>query len=297
MSIPFAVRRFESHDAEAVRAIIERAAADGELVGFNRSEIREWLQLVPEEGEKTFVAVQSGNVIGFCSVANDAVIVSPPHRRSGVGRALVGAAVTGHPELEISQWSGSPGTAAFLTSVGFRLHHHLLRLLRTSSTMPPPLRPTPGFERIGYRHELFDDYVSLVNQSFLDHPTPLHLDAAQIKAVHQRPGFDPDSIALIVREGDPHQPVAFVRLRHVEAEDGTRRGAIALLGVLPDYRGRGFARHLLRWAITRFIEAGITEIELEVVTGNDRALPLYSSESFEQVQAWPYWVHGTIQSS
>lgn len=291
------VRRFAPEDREPIRAIIERAAADGELVGFNRSEVREWLQSVPDDGAKTWVAELGGEVVGFLSVGNDAVIVSPDHRRKGAGRALVAAAVEAHPELEISQWSGSPQTAAFLASVGFQLHHHLLRLLRTGTALPSDVETPPGFELVGYRHDAFDAYVALVRESFADHPTPFHLDETRIKTIHERPDFNPGSIGLIAIEGDANRPVAFVRLRVAESESGTRRGAIALLGVHPDFRGRGFARQLLRWGIRNFIEQGIDEIELEVVTGNDRALPLYTSEGFAQVQSWPYWVPDHAQSS
>ena len=79
-------------------------------------------------------------------------------------------------------------------------------------------------------------------------------------------------------------------MRINETESGEQHGVIAHLGVLPDYRGRGLARQLLRWGIRSFIEMGIDEIELEVVTVNDRALPLYTSEGFEPIQSWPYWV-------
>jgi mycothiol synthase len=297
MSNSVTVRRFVPGDEDPVRAIIERASADGELVGFNRSEVREWLNSVPDDGAKTWVAELGGKVIGFLSVGNDALIVSPPHRRKGAGRALVAAALNAHPELEISQWSGSAETAAFLDAVGFRLHHHLLRLIRTGSTLPQERETPPGFELVGYRPESFDAYVALIRDSFADHPTPLHLDKARIRTVHERTDFDPGSIGLIAIEGDARRLVAFVRLRSAESDQGTPRGAIALLGVHPGFRGRGFARQLLRWGIRCFIEQGIDEIEIEVVTGNDRALPLYASEGFVEVQSWPYWIPQPIHSS
>jgi len=291
------IRAFTDADVEPIRAIIERASTDGELIGFHRSEVRSWLESVPKDGPKTWVAELDGTVIGFLSAGADGVIVSPEHRRRGAGRALVQAAVAHRPDLELSQWSGSPETAAFLESVGFRFDHRLARLVRTGAELPPEAVIPAGFAAIQYQHDAFDAYFSLLNTSFADHPTPLHLDEARVRSVHNRPDFNPARIRLIAIDGDPHRPVAFVRLQVNETETGAKRGTIALIGVLPEYRGRGFARQLLRWGVRTFIESGIDEIELEVVTINDRALPLYTSEGFAPVQSWPYWVWTGHQSS
>jgi mycothiol synthase len=291
------VRPFEDSDAEAIRAIITRADDEGELVGFNRSDVRAWFVMVPDERLGTWVATRSGTVIGFLSVTANALLVLPEHRRRGVGRALVRAALPANPKLELSQFSGSDASAAFLSAMRFRPDHRLLRMLRPGSSLPAePVLPS-GFEFAQYQHELFDAFFALLGTSFADHPTPLHLDEALVRSVHARPEFNPASIQLITLNGDAQQPVAFVRTRTSEPDDGTKRGSIALLGVLPDYRGRGFARQLLRWGIRSFMEAGVNDVEIEVVTGNDHALTLYTSEGFEQLCSWAYWVPETPPSS
>lgn len=255
-SEPVSVRSFVESDVEPIRSIIERAYADGELVGFHRSEVREWLRSVPDDGDGTVVAEQAGRVIGFLSTGADGLIVSPEHRRRGAGSALVRAAVQRKADLELSQWSGSDETAAFLESVGFRFDHRLLRLLRSGSQRPASPAIPVGFSIERYDHGAFEAYFSLLTTSFADHPTPLHLDEVLVRAVHSRPEFDPARIALITIEGDIHRPVAFVRLRMNETESGEQRGVIAHLGVLPEYRGRGFARQLLRWGVCTLLDSG-----------------------------------------
>lgn len=96
-------RRFEPVDTDAVRSLIRRAAADGELVGFNRSEVRGWLNYLPEDGDRTLVVVRNGAVIEFLSYGADGLIVAPEHRRLGAGRALGVAVLELRPELELSQ--------------------------------------------------------------------------------------------------------------------------------------------------------------------------------------------------
>lgn len=294
MSSEVVVRRFSDEDTESLRSIIRGADERGELVGFHRSEVRDWLEMVAVDGPKTWVAESAGKVIGFLSDTTGSIIVDPAHRRRGVGSRLVASARNETPDLELAQWSHSAETAAFLTSVGYRFDHLLFRLLRSHAATPEAPEIAPGFTLITYDAAFFDEYVELVKQSFADHPTPMTLDVDFIRAVHARPTFDPTMIGLI-RDEQEHRLVSFVRLRKIETEDGLERGAVALLGTLPDSRGKGFARTLLRWAILRFDALGIEDVELEVVATNKRALPLYTGEGFQEVISWPYWVPKTDQ--
>ncbi len=69
-----------------------------------------------------------------------------------------------------------------------------------------------------------------------------------------------------------------------------RRGEIAVVGLLPEWRGRGLGRQLLRWGVGYLRAAGFGEIELSVEARNARALELYRQEGFEATVEWPHWV-------
>ena len=290
MASQITVRLFEPSDLDAVRSIIERAGRDGELVGFHASEVRDWVRSIPEVAERTWVAVMDETVIGVLCIPFDAVVVTPEYRRRGVGRRLVETVRAVQLHFELSQWSGSPETAAFLQTVGFRFDHMLVRMVRTGSQLPSKPNLPSGFSMRTYRHEEFDDYFDLLDRSFADHPTPLVLDRERVRTVHAKPEFNPASIHLVVQDGEPDRLAAFVRLRKSESVDGAPVGTVALLGVDPEYRARGLARALLRSGIREFIAIGIDTIDIEVVSNNDRALPLYTSEGFKPVLSWPYWV-------
>ena len=60
-------------------------------------------------------------------------------------------------------------------------------------------------------------------------------------------------------------------------------GEIISIGVVPDYRGQGFGRQLLRKVEAEFRTAGVLELLLEVAETNVLALRLYKSLSFKIV--------------
>lgn len=74
---------------------------------------------------------------------------------------------------------------------------------------------------------------------------------------------------------------------HIEADSGT--GAIYGLGILPEYRGKGFGRQLLQLAIGKLKEKGLSKIKLQVVVKNTNALKLYQSCGFEICSTMDYY--------
>jgi ribosomal protein S18 acetylase RimI-like enzyme len=73
----------------------------------------------------------------------------------------------------------------------------------------------------------------------------------------------------------------------LEIINGT--GGIYGLGVLPDYRGKGYGRETLTRAIEKLMEKNPKEIKLQVVTENRNALNLYKSCGFEETSTMDYY--------
>jgi ribosomal protein S18 acetylase RimI-like enzyme len=66
-------------------------------------------------------------------------------------------------------------------------------------------------------------------------------------------------------------------------------GGIYGLGVLPEFRGKGFGRAVLQGAVDKLKEAGAKEIMLQVATGNANALHLYESCGFVTTSTMDYF--------
>lgn len=66
-------------------------------------------------------------------------------------------------------------------------------------------------------------------------------------------------------------------------------GGIYRLGVLPEHRGKGIGRAILRMAIEKLKEANASEIMLQVATENANALNLYRSCGFMETETMDYY--------
>ncbi|MGP4074301.1 GNAT family N-acetyltransferase [Halobacillus sp. K22] len=74
---------------------------------------------------------------------------------------------------------------------------------------------------------------------------------------------------------------------HLDKQDST--GAIYGLGVLPEYRGKGYGREILLRAIEKLKEMKVHEIKLQVAVKNKNALSLYQSCGFEEASTMDYY--------
>ncbi|WBW98988.1 GNAT family N-acetyltransferase [Oceanirhabdus sp. W0125-5] len=66
-------------------------------------------------------------------------------------------------------------------------------------------------------------------------------------------------------------------------------GGIYGLGVLPEFRGKGYGREILMKSIEKFKDSNAQEVKLQVVTENSTALNLYKSCGFEVTSIMNYY--------
>lgn len=74
---------------------------------------------------------------------------------------------------------------------------------------------------------------------------------------------------------------------HLQLHSGL--GAIYGLGVLPEYRGKGYGRATLTLGIQKLKEAGANEVMLQVAATNANALHLYQSCGFVETSTMDYY--------
>ncbi|ABR50794.1 GCN5-related N-acetyltransferase [Alkaliphilus metalliredigens QYMF] len=75
----------------------------------------------------------------------------------------------------------------------------------------------------------------------------------------------------------------------VNLQLSTKIGGIYGLGVLPEYRGKGFGRAILMMAIEKLKEANAGEVMLQVAAENANALNFYKSCGFMETSIMDYY--------
>lgn len=290
------IRRFEPADAPAVLEL-ELASFDlAPVPGASRAEVPwtiERMALVPDS---TLVALQDGQVVGQCTPRVDALTVHPDHRRRGHGRRLVEAALAhvaraGLTELSLWGDRSRPDAAGFIDALGATYRSSLWQFVLPVDR-PVPAAAFPADVVVRPLRPGNDDraYVALINGAFDDHPSPLSWPLDYISEIHARPDFDAWGVLLVAPAAEPDRLIGCCRTLELPADDGRRRGGVGIVGLLPEWRGRGLGRQLLRWGVGYLRSVGLTDIELSVEARNEHALELYRQEGFVAGVEWPHFV-------
>jgi len=85
---------------------------------------------------------------------------------------------------------------------------------------------------------------------------------------------------LFLFEGDV--PAGYCWTVMAPVDNGVR-GMIGMIGVVPQFRGKGVSRHILQAGMKHLRSAGLSEIGLEVDGNNDPAIRLYTSTGFKKL--------------
>ncbi|VVQ00806.1 GNAT family N-acetyltransferase [Pseudomonas fluorescens] len=115
------VRDLLSTETESVRQFL------GQHGWGHRTGSAEHFARLIEHSQRTAVAVQGGQIIGFARGISDGlsngylsmVVVDDQHRRAGIGRALVEHIMGDNPEITWVLRAGREGAEAFFASLGF----------------------------------------------------------------------------------------------------------------------------------------------------------------------------------
>jgi mycothiol synthase len=292
----YRVRPFEPSDAPAVLEL-ELASFDlAPVPGASRAEVAWMVDRMALVPDSTLVAVENDRVVGQCTPRVDSLTVHPDYRRHGHGRRLVEAARahvarTGLTELSLWGDRTRPDAAGFIDALGATYRSSLWQFLLPADR-PVPAAVFPADVVVRPIRPGTDDpaFVALINRAFDDHPSPLSWPLGYISEIHARADFDPAGVLLVAPADEPERLIGCCRTLELPGDNGRRRGEVGIVGLLPEWRGRGLGRQLLRWGIGYLRSVGFSEIELSVEARNERALGLYREEGFVAGVEWPHFV-------
>jgi ribosomal protein S18 acetylase RimI-like enzyme len=253
-----------------------------------------WMRLNQRTGDQAsdFLWFEDGRLVGFLglyqfvpTVIELSGLVHPGYRRRGIFSQLFAAARRecirrGVGEMLLICERTSPGAAPFALSVGGEYRFSEFKMEWQGASGDAGAGPTLTLREAGPEsaHE-----IARQNHIFFDIPMPAddELDLLDLSTPGRKTYF-----ALV--DG------AVVGKVHLHVQGG--EGWIAGLGVLPEYRRRGYGRAMLRQAVARLVEMQPETIALEVETRNDGALTLYQSCGFDVVTGYEYYAVATASA-
>jgi mycothiol synthase len=300
----FTIRPYETRDLEGLQRLLHAPGITDQYDLFAGPEGARQLLAdphTPHDGVR--LAYVDGAPVGFgyaillpgpptpWTVLRGAVL--PAFRRHGIGRALHDVLrefvrtqrhLTGIRESALSAWVPESGAEGLASTLGYAHERWYWLMERPRGGMPAARAwPTGVTVRpLDLSDSALADWNDAYNASFAEHH---RFVASPIEHVHQliaKPGFRADSVLLAYRNG---RVAGFCRNDLFE-----RRGEIGTLGTVPEARGIGLGRALLRWGVAWLERECALPVTLLVDGANEGALALYRGEGFEVARTRRMWV-------
>jgi mycothiol synthase len=284
--------------AEQVRAVLALMDAAGDVDGaYPLSEhVVLHLRHGGDADVRHLLVYDGGELAGYAHVDVTDVVegssaelaVHPDHRRRGLGRRLVEAAVAASPDGRLRLWAHGehPAAAALAGTLGFERSRVLFQM-RRSLYAPVPAPELPDGVRLRPFVVGQDEtaWTALNNRAFAGHPDQSGWSEREVKVRESEPWFDPDGFLLAERESD--RALLGFHWTKVHGGNGTENphahepiGEVYILGVDPAAQGLGLGAALTLAGLRYLRAQGLSQAMLYVDESNPKAIALYTKLGF-----------------
>ncbi|WP_432985017.1 mycothiol synthase [Dactylosporangium sp. CA-233914] len=234
-------------------------------------------------------------IVGYAHVdTTDAVegasaemVVHPLHRRRGLGRALVRAAIEvadEHAAGRLRLWAHGdhPSASALAIRLGFDRVRVLLQLRRSLFAPLPEVVVPQGVRLRAFVPGQDDEaWLALNAAAFADHPEQGKWTLDDLRVRIREPWFDAAGFILAERE-DRLLGFHWTKVHGDESQAPAHEpiGEVYVLGVSPDAHGGGLGRALTLAGLHHLRNRGLAQVMLYVDESNTRAVALYHRLGF-----------------
>lgn len=206
-------------------------------------------------------------------------LVLPEYRRKGIFRQLFEAAYTearkrAATSLLLVSYRALPPGAAVCRALG-SIYHNSEYHMEAKADQIPSL-PEVNLQLSQVEQRDLPELARLITIAFGEGHGG---DAAELAEELERPNC---KYWLAIVDGKAIGQIG--ALEEVKGEVYIRA-----VGIVPEYRSKGYARQMLAAVIKQYVEQGYRNFSLDVVTENENALSLYQSCGFKQANVYDYF--------
>ena len=218
-------------------------------------------------------------------------MVRPDHRRQGIFRQLYlaakeEAANRGASQLLLICERKSPASVPFAKSVGGEYRFSEFKMEWQKDHFHPG---GESQSHVVLRMAGPEDAREIARQNHIFFGIPIPPENS-LEPSRQSTESEPGRAAILA-----YVDGRLIGKVHIHVQNG--EGWIAGLGVLPEFRRRGYGRENFRLALERLISRNPDKIALEVATENDNALSLYQSCGFQVITGYDYYALEPLDSA
>jgi mycothiol synthase len=250
-----------------------------------------------DQPERNLLAYRGGELAGYAHLdVSDVVegpsgelVVGPRSRRAGIGRRLVGELIAASPDGRLRLWAHGRGSAepaaALAGATGFVKDRVLWQMRRSLyAALPEPELPpdvTVRTFRVGSDEA---GWVEVNRRAFAEHPEQGKWTEDDLRTREREPWFDASGFFL-AESGGRLVGFHWTKVHGAGAtgpHDHEPIGEVYVVGVDPDYQGKGLGPALTIVGLRHLRARGLSQAMLYVDESNSRAIALYTRLGFSR---------------
>jgi len=243
--------------------------------------------------------------------ASGELVVDPGARRRGLGTALVEAVLSDAPAARLWSHGRLPAAAALAARTGLepiRELHKMARPLGPADLDPAAVALPGGFSaRVFVPGRDEEPWLATNAAAFAHHPEQGRMTLADLQDRMAQPWFDPAGFVIVTADDAPDEVAAF-HWTKVDPDTPTagrahggggrgashtagRAGEVYVVGVHPQYQGRGLGRPLTALGLAHLASLGLDEVDLYVDGDNAAAIHTYTALGFRSIMVDVMYSH------
>ena len=255
-----------------------------------------------------FLAELAGNIVGYMDATPELPIgrvildcwIHPEHRRRGLAKELLGFAIQHAKKLRVKVAhvnipEDNIVAKGVLSGMGFQCIRRFLELKLDIAELLWQAIDQTNLGCCHLQRGAEDKLTCIQNRSFADtwgfNPNTVE----EITYCTSLINSSPEDIVLTC-ENDKVTGYCWTGITYAGIATGERKGRIFMIGVDPDYRGRGLGKRALLAGLAHLKNKGMQVAELTVDSENKAACALYRSVGFK-VRTSSLWYEKVINQA